>query len=492
MKELKLVINTKDSKGTINKNIYGMFIEHTGRIINDGLYVGEHSDIPNKNGVRLDILDAFRQIHVPLLHWPGGMTSEFVHWRDSIGDKDERKRVPNTLGVREKLIDDNGFGLHEFFDLCEELDAEPYYVFGSGQVSSEEIAECMEYVCYDGDTTVTRQRKKNGREKPWKNKYLVIGNEWWFYESAASYMSRYGAAVHFAKRFMDRPFKVMRGPQSWDIHLTHRMMNALDEAPMMDTNRPNAMTLYFVMNEASFGAERKALGFSDEEYYTSLQYIPFTDRQLDRHLGVLKRNPYYDNIKLCVDEWGAWHDTYNMWEMHTTMRDAILAAATLNTFNNKCDVIEMAALCFAVNGLHSILLTQGDKMIKTPTFYVFDQYKAHQDATHVATYVEKDEIPMPRFNIPTISHSASIKDGKLLLSLVNVSATESVKLDGTVLYEHYTRGSGEILMADPRTENTFEAPELAKSEPFYDFKITENGLNITLPPCSVVTITLEQ
>lgn len=502
MKQLRMLVNTRDSKGRINKNIYGQFIEQTGRIVNDGLYVGEDSPIPNKNGVRLDVLDAFRELKVPLLHWPGGYTTEFYHWRNGIGPKEQRPRIPDTLTGRDtglpQFIDNNAFGTHEFFNLCEEIGAEPYLVFGSGQVSIEEIHDWMEYITFDGDSTLAELRRKNGRDKPWNMRYMTIGNEWWFYESADSYAVRYARAIHFAKNYScPKPFRIMRGPQMEDIHYTNDLVDAIKkvhyECDYMPPSCCEGITMYMVMNEAKFGQQMKSVGFSNDEYYASLQYIPYVEKQLDRHIGVIRKKPANDHIKICVDEWGCWHDTGkdSNWSMRTTMRDAIIAAATLNTFNNKCDFIEMAALCMTLNSLHSVLLTQNEKLVKTPTYYVFKQYRGHQDATQVFSYVEKDGIEAPELTIPTVSHSASMKDGNLLLSLVNCSATEPVQLNGTILYDAFTQCTGEVLCADPRTENTFDTPCEAESKPFDAFVLDGEKLTVTLPPCSVVTLTLK-
>lgn len=492
MRKLRILVNTKDSKGKINKDIYGQFIEQTGRIVNDGLFVGENSPIPNRKGIRLDVLEAFRELNVPLLHWPGGYTTEFYHWRNGIGPKEQRPRIPDTLtgrstGIRQ-YVDNNAFGTHEFFDLCEELNAEPYLVFGSGQVSTEEIHDWVEYITFDGDSTLAQLRRRNGRDKPWKMRYMTVGNEWWFYESAASYVVRYCKGIHFSPNYScDKPFRVIRGPQMEDIHLTNDLIDALPP------DFCDAMTLYMVMSEAKFGQELKAVGFSDDEYYASLQYIPYVEKQLDRQIGVIRKKPSNDHMKICVDEWGCWHDTGEdaNWSMRTTMRDAIIAAATLNTFNNKCDFIEMAALCMTINALHSILHTQNEKMVKTPTFYVFKQYRGHQGAQQVFSFVERDEIAAPQMAIPTVSHSASMKDGKLLISLVNCSATETVQLDGTILDDVFSTCSGEILSADPRSENTFAAPDEVITKPFKDFTHDGHTLTVTMPPCSVITLTME-
>lgn len=447
--------------------------------------------IPNKNGIHTDVLEAFRKLKVPLLHWPGGYTTEFYHWRNGIGPKEQRPRIPDTLTGRDsgipQFVDDNAFGTHEFFNLCEELDCEPYLVFGSGQVSTEEIHDWVEYITFDGDSTLARLRSQNGREQPWKMCYMTVGNEWWFYEPASSYAVRYCKGIHFAKNYTCNPFRIVRGPQIEDIHFTNDLIDALPSGFC------DAVTVYIVMSEAKFGQTLKAVGFSDEEYYASLQFIPYVDRQLDRHIGVIRKRPENDGIKICVDEWGCWHDTGRdaNWSMRTTMHDAIIAAAMLNTFNNKCDYIEIAALCMTVNALHSVLKTREEKLVKTPTFYVFKQYREHQDARHVFSYVQEDHIEAPQLAIPTVSHSASMKDGKLLLSLVNCSATQAVQLDGTILDDAFTSCFGEILCADPRCENSFDSPDGAVAKPFTDFTLSGRRLVVTLPPSSVVTLTLE-
>lgn len=42
------------------------FQEHLGRCIYDGVYVGEDSDIPNTNGMRNDVVEALREIKIPV------------------------------------------------------------------------------------------------------------------------------------------------------------------------------------------------------------------------------------------------------------------------------------------------------------------------------------------------------------------------------------------------------------------------------------------
>ena len=177
MKKISMLINAKDKKGHINPEIYGHFSEHLGRCIYNGIYVGENSSIPNINGVRRDVIEAFKQIKMPVLRWPGGCFADEYHWKDGIGEKSARKKMINTNwgGVTE----DNSFGTHEFFNMCEEIGCEPYLAGNLGSGTISELAEWIEYITFDGVSPMADLRRKNGREKPWKLKYLGIGNENW-------------------------------------------------------------------------------------------------------------------------------------------------------------------------------------------------------------------------------------------------------------------------------------------------------------------------
>ena len=173
----QIVVNAKSVKSKIDKNIYGHFSEHLGRCIYDGFYVGENSDIPNVNGLRLDIIEAMKKIKTPVLRWPGGCFADEYHWKDGIGPKEKRPSMINTHwgGV----VEDNSFGTHEFFDLCEKIGCEPYICGNVGSGTVQEMSEWIEYMTFDGKSPMADLRRENGREKPWKLKYFGVGNENW-------------------------------------------------------------------------------------------------------------------------------------------------------------------------------------------------------------------------------------------------------------------------------------------------------------------------
>ncbi|HLN55593.1 MAG TPA: hypothetical protein VK207_06360, partial [Bacteroidales bacterium] len=173
----QLVIVTNHPGVTISKDIYGHFSEHLGTCIYGGLWVGKDSKIANTDGIRNDVLFALREIKVPNLRWPGGCFADTYHWKDGIGPQSQRASIVNTHwgGVTE----DNSFGTHEFMRLCELLNCDAYINGNVGSGTVQEMAEWVEYLTSDAESPMTKLRKQNGREEPWKVKYFAIGNENW-------------------------------------------------------------------------------------------------------------------------------------------------------------------------------------------------------------------------------------------------------------------------------------------------------------------------
>lgn len=230
MKKLTMTLTDK-TKSHINREIYGHFSEHLGRCIYNGIYVGEDSSVPNTNGVRNDIIKALKDIRIPVLRWPGGCFADEYHWKDGIGDKSLRKKMINTNWGH--VTEDNSFGTHEFMNLCEELECEPYIAGNLGSGTVRELAEWVEYMTFDGVSPMAELRKKNGREKPWHLKYLGIGNENWGCGGSMRpeyYADEYRRYQTFCKNYSGNElYKVACGPNSSDYNWTEVLMTQLNE-----------------------------------------------------------------------------------------------------------------------------------------------------------------------------------------------------------------------------------------------------------------------
>ncbi len=489
MKTIAMLVNARDKRSVINPEIYGHFSEHLGRCIYNGIYVGEDSGIPNIGGVRRDVIEAFRQIKMPVLRWPGGCFADEYHWKDGIGEKKSRKKMINTNwgGVTE----DNSFGTHEFFNMCGEIGCEPYLAGNLGSGTVQELAEWVEYITFDGVSPMAELRRKNGREKPWKLKYLGIGNENWGCggnmrpEFCADEYRRYQS---FCKDFSgNKLFKIACGPSADDYNWTEVMMKNLN------SYQTKGISLhYYTIPTGDWSKKGDALEFSGEEYYSTISRTLYMEELITRHSEIMNRYDPKHEIGLIVDEWGCWYDVEKgtnpgFLYQQNTMRDAIAAACNLNIFNNHSDRVIMANLAQAVNVLQALLLTEGGKLVRTPTYHVFDMWKEHQGGENVYCFCENEAVGAEK--VPMISASASVKGGEMTVTAANCSLEEDAELVCEISGFEGKRVSARILTGEVHTCNDFDEPERvvpAVHEASFDGSV----LRSVIPPCSAVVFTV--
>lgn len=226
-KSATITVHADQGKEIIPKEIYGQFAEHLGSCIYGGLWVGENSDIPNIKGYRTDVFNALKDLSVPVLRWPGGCFADEYHWMDGIGPKENRpKMVNNNWGG---TIEDNSFGTHEFLNLCEMLGCEPYISGNVGSGTVEELAKWVEYMTSDGDSPMANLRRKNGRDKAWKVKYLGVGNESWGCGGSMRpeyYADLYRRYSTYCRNYDgNHLFKIASGASDYDYNWTDVLMN---------------------------------------------------------------------------------------------------------------------------------------------------------------------------------------------------------------------------------------------------------------------------
>ncbi len=483
-----ITLDPARSAGTISKNIYGHFSEHLGRCIYQGLYVGEDSPIPNVRGIRTDAVEALRKIAVPVLRWPGGCFADEYHWRDGIGPKADRRRMVNTNwgGV----VEDNSFGTHEFMDLCEQVGCDAYINANVGSGTVREMAEWIEYMNSDGDSTVVRERRANGRQDSWGVRYWGIGNESW--GCGGNMRPEYYADVY--KRYQtfcrtygeNRPFRIACGASDFNYRWTEVLMR--EAAGFMD----GLSVHYYTLCGDTWDKKGSATDFTPEDYYKTLKKASRMDELLCGHDAVMTRYDPEKRVGLIVDEWGAWYDVEpgtnpGFLYQQNTMRDAMIAALTLNIFNRHCDRVVMANLAQTVNVLQSVLLTEGARTVLTPTYHVFDLYRAHQGGREVGCYVTTGRAGTEAWSLDQISASASQKDGVLTVTAANLDAEAPAGLRITGF--RAARISARALSGEMHQKNDFDAYPLAVRE--LSASLDENGdAVLTLPACSVAEITL--
>ncbi len=489
---VKMLIDANVKKGKINKNIYGHFSEHLGKCVYEGIWVGNESPIPNTSGIRNDVIEALKKIKVPVLRWPGGCFADEYHWRDGIGPYESRKKMVNTHWGR--VTENNHFGTHEFFKLCELIGAEPYICGNLGSGTVQEMQEWVEYITFDGESPLSNLRKLNGQEMPWRLKYFGIGNENWGFGGFMRpeyYSDLYRRYSCYVRNFGGNEiFKIACGPSDHDYNWTEVLMREC-------AKHMNGLSLhYYTLPTGDWSKKGSAVEFGEDEWFSTLKRTLYMDELITKHDEIMTKYDPEKNIGLIVDEWGTWYDVEpgtnpGFLYQQNTIRDALVAGINLNIFNNHCDRVQMTNIAQLANVLQTLIITEGDSMILTPTYYVFDMFKVHQDADLVKLDFVGEEYRYGNEAIPQLSASASTKDNELHISLCNLSHTDSLNVECNLTGKSFTNVSGTLLSSSVmNSHNTFENPSEIKPEVFNGAELRDNTLNVTLPAMSVALLKL--
>lgn len=492
----KLYVNPKIQKGHINAEIQGHFSEHLGRCIYEGLYVGENSDIPNTNGMRNDVVAALKDMHIPVLRWPGGCFADEYHWRDGIGPKENRKKMINTHwgGV----VEDNSFGTHEFMELCRQLGCKTYVNGNVGSGTVQEMSEWVEYMTFEGVSPMADLRKENGHEGSWTVDYFGVGNENWGCggnmtpEYYGNLYRRYQTYVRNYSRDK-RIFKICCGANVDDYDWTDKVMATAFRRVEFAHGFMDGISLHYYTHTDGWNNKGSALDFDDKAWYKTLSGTMYMEKLIERHGAVMDRYDKEHKVGLIVDEWGTWFDCEpgtnpGFLYQQNTMRDALVAGINLNIFNKHCDRVKMANIAQMVNVLQSVILTEGEKMILTPTYHVFHMYQCHQDAELLDSYLETEKIGLEEGHmVPNLTESVSLgKDGKIHVTINNLSIEKDYEVEGIFAETEIQDVKGTILTGEMHAHNTFDNPNEVHTKAFDGCSIQGNKLVFTIPACSVL------
>lgn len=492
----QLVIIANHPGVTISKDIYGHFSEHLGSCIYGGIWVGPDSKIPNTYGIRNDVLFALRELKIPNLRWPGGCFADTYHWKDGIGPQNKRASIVNTNwgGVTE----DNSFGTHEFMKLTELLGCDAYINGNVGSGSVREMAEWVEYLTSDSDSPMTRLRKENGREQPWKVKYFAIGNENWGCggnmtdEYYANQMKQFST---FLNNYGDNKlYRIACGPSDYNYAWTETLIKNRDTQA-----RFQGISIHYYSVVDGWGYKGSATKFDEREWFETMRLNLRMDEIIRGHEAIMDRYDPGKTKGIVVDEWGNWFQVEpgtnpGFLYQQNTLRDALTAAIHLNIFNQHADRVMMANLAQIVNVLQSVILTKDDKMVLTPTYHIFRMFRVHQGAQLLNTDLRCEDYVNGDKKIPSISASASIdKNGKVHISVANLNPGKQIVLTCPVIGASYKNVSGEILTSDEMNSyNSFDNPEVVKPHKFEGMSWKNGILNIIMPSKSVVVIELSE
>lgn len=475
----------------INRDIYGHFSEHLGRCIYGGFWVGKDSDIPNIDGYRKDVIEAFKEIEIPNLRWPGGCFADEYHWKDGIGPYENRKKMINTHwgGV----LEDNSFGTHEFFGLCKLLGCKPYVNGNVGSGTVQEMSEWVEYITFEGVSPMSKLREENGQKEPWKLDFFGVGNESWgcggnmrpeyyadLYRRYQTYVRQYGK---------DKIFKIACGPNANDYNWTDVLMKNAHQ--FMD-----GLSLHYYTVSPDWENKEYASEFDEKGWYTGLSKASYMEELVSRHDEIMTKYDPEKRIALVVDEWGTWYKVEEgtnpgFLYQQNTIKDALVAGITLNIFNNHCDRVKIANIAQAINVLQSPILTEGNKMILTPTWYVFHLFKAHMDATFLKSSVSTSFIGNEDSKIPAITCSASTKDDFYTVTLTNADVYNDRKI--VVKFSDFggkiSKANAKVITGEKMNSmNTFDNPSNVKENELSTKIISDDEVEVIIPKHSVLSL----
>ena len=487
---LNLTVRADTPGSVINPAIYGQFAEHLGHLIYGGIWVGEKSPIPNTRGYRNDVVAALKELGVPVLRWPGGCFADEYHWRDGIGDRSKRPRKVNTNwgGV----VEDNSFGTHEFMDFAELIGAETYVNGNVGTGTPQEMADWLEYMTSDTDSTLAQLRRQNGRDKPWKVNYFAVGNETWGCGGNMRpeyYADLYRHYVTFLKAPEgNKPLRIASGSNGSGVQWTEVLMR--EAAKYMDAISVH----YYTLPTGKWDVKGAATKFTEKEWYATLNRSLRMNEILINHSGIMDKYDPEKRIGLYVDEWGTWYDTEpgdNPGFLHqqNTLRDAMVAAVNLNIFHAHSDRVRMTNIAQMVNVLQAMILTNQDKMVVTPTYHVFHMYKPFRGATMLPVTLPTPSVG-PAGDSPLLSVSAARgTDGRVHIALANMDLGETrhlaIKIDGATPRAF----SGQILTSIAMdAHNTFDKPDAVKPAPFKGARVKDGVVQIDVPPKSIIVL----
>lgn len=497
-----LTIDASKSGPTMNRNLFGQFAENIGPGLYEGIWVGKDSKIPNTRGIRDDVVAALRELKVPNVRWPGGCFADQYHWRDGVGPAEKRRVTLNSAwgGV----VDSNAFGTDEFMDFIQQIGSSPYISINIGSGTPQEANDWLEYMTAAQPTTLTKERTANGHPAPYQVGFMGIGNESWdcggvmtadYYISQLKIYSRFVNNVNPEQKGDKAMLKIAVGPGFPTTDWTEAVMKAWQKHDWAWDF--NGLSVHWYTVQSGWPPSNPSTGFGVDQYAKTLKSTLFMDEFLRKQETVMDQFDPQKKVALVVDEWGAWlaplpGTNKDFLQQQNSLRDAVLTSLNLNIFARHGDRVRMANIAQMINVLQSMILTDKEKMVLTPTYYAFKLYVPFQDATLVpvtldAGVYKQGDVALPRLD----AIAAKDKSGKLWLEVTNLDAEQPAEIEADVTGLQVKSAHGETLTA-PAVDsiNTFEKPTTVMPKPIAA-SVTGGKLTLNVEPKSVTVIALE-
>jgi alpha-L-arabinofuranosidase len=501
--KVELSVDLSKAGAKIERNIFGQFAEHLGHGIYDGVWVGPDSSIPNTRGIRNDVVAALKALKVPNVRWPGGCFADEYHWRKGIGMQRTVTLNPNWGGV----VEPNTFGTHEFMDFLDQIGAEAYVSVNVGSGTPQEAADWLEYMTAAQPTTLAKERAANGHPAPYKIALLGNGNESWdcggnmtpeYYLDQMKVYSRFVRNFNPEQQKERQMLRIAVGPGGAETRWTEwteAIMKAYQHHTWSWDINGLSMHNYTVVK---WPPSYTSVGFGETEYAQILRSTLEMDDLIAKHSAIMDKYDPQKKVTLVVDEWGGWYallpgSNPGFLVQQNSLRDAILAALNLNIFARHADRVRMANIAQMMNVLQAMILTDKEKMVRTPTYYVFKMYVPFQDAVFVPVLFDAGAYKHGDITLPRVDAiAAKGKDGKLWLGLTNLDPNSPLEVELNLAGVTAKSAAGETLTA-PKVDsvNTFDAPNTVVPTPV-SAKVQGGKLTLRIEPKAVTVISVTQ
>jgi alpha-L-arabinofuranosidase len=501
--KVDLTVDVSKAGAKIDRNIFGQFAEHLGHGVYEGIWVGPGSTIPNTRGIRNDVVAALKAIKAPNVRWPGGCFADEYHWRKGIGSQRPETLNPNWGGV----IEPNTFGTHEFMDFLDQIGAEAFLSVNVGSGTPQEAAEWLEYLTTAQPTALAKERAANGHPAPYKIAYLGIGNESWdcggnmtpdYYLSQLKIYSRFVRNFNPAQQDKQRMLKIAVGPGGGEPRFTEwteAVMKAYQNHQWSWDIDGLSLHSYTVVRWPPAYA---SVGFGEKEYSQILKSTLEMEGLVSKYSAMMDKYDPQKKVALAVDEWGAWYaplpgSNPGFLVQQNSLRDAILAALNLNIFVRHADRVRMANIAQMINVLQAMILTDKEKMVLTPTYYVYKMYVPFQDATFVPVTFNAGAYTHGEITLPHVDAiAAKDRAGRLWVEITNIDPNQPVEIEVSLVGVTPKSAAGETLTASKvDSVNSFEASNTVVPKPI-SAKVQGGKLALKLEPKSVTVISVEQ
>ncbi|MDR3698402.1 MAG: alpha-L-arabinofuranosidase C-terminal domain-containing protein [Candidatus Sulfopaludibacter sp.] len=451
----RVKIDTERTIGDIDPKLYGNFIEHLGRCIDGGIFE-EKSPLSDANGFRKDVLDAVKKLNVTLLRWPGGNFSSNYHWADGLGPRDQR---PPRLEMAWGTVESNRFGTHEFLNYVEALGTEPYICANLGTGTWTEAQQWVEYCNSKEDTAMTRLRRQNGRQAPWKVTYWGLGNEmdgpWQMGHRSAEDYGKFALEAAKLMKWTDPGVKLIAAGSS-------------NFGPGSDWTGWNRTVLQFLNQHADYLSLHMYVGNQANDFGDFVASSVELDHRIKTAGGIidaaLSGQPGNRKIYIAWDEWNVWYRARGnqergrrILEEHYNLEDALVVATFLNTFVNHADIVKIANMAQLVNVIAPIFSNDRGLFLQT-IYYPLQLFANNTRGKALELFVDSPKYKTRRFDdVPYLDCSAGYDNGTVVLNVVNRHPGQAIETEFELEDKQFTGPVSVSVVNGPdiKSENDF-------------------------------------